>query len=97
MINRETFLTHLSIETHTLEVWIEQEWLVPRPAPERAAGTDVHFTDADVARARLIQHLRAGMGVNDEGIDVILHLLDQLHGVRQAFEGLHESLGQERS
>ena len=91
-MNRQTFLTHLSIEMHTLEVWIKQDWLVPQ-----RADTEPHFSDADLARARLIQHLKAGMGVNDEGIDVILHLLDQLHGVRQAFEGLHESLGQERA
>ena len=90
-MNRQTFLTHLSIETHTLEVWLEQEWLVPQ-----RADRDLHFSDADLARARLIQHLGRGMGVNEAGIDVILHLLDQLHGVRQAFEGLHESLGQER-
>ena len=96
MMNRQTFLAHLSIETHTLEVWIAQEWLVPRHAERERADTEPHFSDADLARARLIQHLKAGMGVNDEGIDVILHLLDQLHGVRQAFEGLHASLGQER-
>lgn len=94
MMNRQTFLTHLSIETTTLEVWLAQEWLVPGHVRGERADTEPHFSDADLARARLIQHLKAGMGVNDEGIDVILHLLDQLHGVRQAFEGLHESLGQ---
>ena len=93
-MNKHAFLTHLSIETTTLEIWIEQEWLVPRQAQEEQADTDLHFSDADLARARLIQHLGGGMGVNDAGIDVILHLLDQLHGVRQAFEGLSESLGQ---
>jgi chaperone modulatory protein CbpM len=24
------------------------------------------------------------MGVNDEGLDVILHLIDQMHGLRRA-------------
>jgi chaperone modulatory protein CbpM len=50
------------------------------------------FSDIDVARARLIQELKNGFGVNDEGVDIILHLLDQLHGFRRAFEDLHEGV-----
>ena len=38
-----------------------------------------------------------GMGVNEPGIDVILHLLDQLHGVRQALEGVNASLRDPRA
>ena len=91
MMDRHAFLTHLSIETTTLEVWLEQEWLVPQQA-----HTEPQFSDADLARARLIQHLGSGMGVNDAGIDVILHLLDQLHGMRRAFAGLNESFGETR-
>ena len=50
----------------------------PRDAPSRA------FTDMDLARASLIRDLKHNMGVNDEGLDVILHLLDQMHGLRRA-------------
>ncbi|MBV8443774.1 MAG: hypothetical protein JO312_25000, partial [Hyphomicrobiales bacterium] len=28
--------------------------------------------------------LRHNMGVNDEGLGVILHLIDQMHGLRRA-------------
>ena len=38
----------------------------------------------DLARARLIHDLKHNMGVNDEGLDVILHLIDQMHGLRKA-------------
>jgi chaperone modulatory protein CbpM len=38
----------------------------------------------DLARARLILDLRGAMGINDEGIDVILHLVDQIYGLRCA-------------
>jgi len=36
----------------------------------------------------LIRDLKADFGVNDEGVDVILHLVDQLHGLRRALEQL---------
>ena len=67
------------IKVETLELWIEQEWLVPGTT---SAG--MRFTDVDIARVRLIQELQNDLGANDEGIAVILHLMDQLHGLRRA-------------
>jgi chaperone modulatory protein CbpM len=49
----------------------------------------MNFSDIDVARARLIQDLKSDFGVNDEGVDVVLHLMDQLHGLRRALAQLH--------
>jgi chaperone modulatory protein CbpM len=86
-MNRKEFLVCLEVQVETLDFWLDQEWLVP----ERTAA-DVTFTDIDVARGRLIQDLKHGFGVNDEGVDIILHLLDQLHGFRRAFEDLHEGV-----
>jgi chaperone modulatory protein CbpM len=42
----------------------------------------------DLARAQLIRDLRDDLGVNDEGISVILHLLDQVHGLRRSMHRL---------
>jgi chaperone modulatory protein CbpM len=42
----------------------------------------------DLARAQLIRDLRDDLGVNDEGISVILHLLDQVHGLRRSMHHL---------
>ncbi|WP_395664846.1 chaperone modulator CbpM [Methylocella sp.] len=70
------------IEREALEVFIAERWLVPR-----RSGEAEEFSDADVARACLIRELRADMGVNDAGVDVILHLVDQLHGLRRALSG----------
>jgi len=42
----------------------------------------------DLARARLIRDLKNDLGVNDEGVGVILHLLDQIHGLRRTLEDL---------
>ncbi|WP_426414006.1 chaperone modulator CbpM [Bradyrhizobium ganzhouense] len=79
-MNKQEFLASSGLRVQTLELWLEQRWLIPA---ESASG--VLFSDGDVARAHLIQDLKGDFGVNDEGIDVILHLIDQLHGVRQAF------------
>lgn len=79
MIDEREFLEAARIDRATLEVWISQEWLIPARSADRRA-----FTDMDLARARLIADLKHNMGVNDEGLDVILHLIDQMHGLRRA-------------
>jgi chaperone modulatory protein CbpM len=71
------FLARAQVDRETLEIWIEEEWLVPSEAtPERA------FTEADLARAQLIRDLMDELGVNAEGVGVVLNLVDQLHGLR---------------
>lgn len=86
-MTRTELVAYLDLETHTLDVWLTREWLLPE---QRDA--EPTFSPTDLARARLIRQLTADMGVNDEGIDVILHLLDQLHGVRRAFADLREGM-----
>ena len=76
-MSREQFLATSGVEVHKLEFWLAQEWLIPEPS-------DAGFTDREVARARLIRDLEGDFGVNDEGVDIILHLVDQLHGLRHA-------------
>ncbi len=87
IMDKEKFLTSSGLQVQTLEFWIEQRWLIPE---ETSVG--LKFSDMDVARARLIQDLKTAFGVNDEGVDVILHLMDQLHGLRQAFAHMHKDL-----
>ena len=41
---------------------------------------------------QLIRDLREDLGVNDEGISVILHLLDQMHGVRRSMQELLQAM-----
>ena len=48
------------------------------------------FSEIDIARARLIRDLKMDLGVNDEGVGVILNLLDQLHGMRRNLMDLRE-------
>jgi chaperone modulatory protein CbpM len=67
----------------TLGAWIEAGWLLPR-----RSGDSDRFSDMDLARARLIRDLKKDMGVNDEGIPVILDLVDQVHGLRRMLREL---------
>ena len=86
-MNKQEFLTCLDLEVQTLELWLEQQWLIPEQT-----SVEPRFSDIDVARARLIQELKTDFGVNDEGVDVILHLMDQLHGLRRALAQLHKDM-----
>lgn len=82
MINRTDFLYRARLDDATLEVWISEEWL----SPQRTEA-NVSFSDEDIARATLIHELQHDLGVNREGVGVILNLLDQLHGLRRALAG----------
>jgi chaperone modulatory protein CbpM len=82
-MTKQEFLSSAGLEVRTLEVWLEQKWLIPR---ETAGGPS--FSAVDVARARLIAELKTDLGVNDQGVDIVLHLMDQLHGLRQALAAL---------
>ena len=73
----QQFIERSHLDAPTLNAWIEAEWLIPL-----SARRTFDFSDADLARVRLIRDLKADFGVNDEGISIILHLLDQLHGLR---------------
>jgi chaperone modulatory protein CbpM len=79
IINKLDFLYRAQLDQETLEVWIEEEWLIPSEAADEPA-----FSEADLARAKLIRDLKHDMGVNDEGIGIILNLLDQMHSLRKA-------------
>jgi chaperone modulatory protein CbpM len=87
IMNKQEFLTCSGLQVQTLEFWLEQRWLIPQ---ETSAG--ITFSDVDVARVRLIQDLKTDFGVNDEGVDVVLHLVDQIHGLRRALAQLHKDI-----
>ena len=87
IITRLDFLARADIDHRTLELWIEEEWLIPS-----ATADDLVFSEADIARARLIRDLMDDMNVNAEGVGVALHLLDQIHGLRKAMAGVLKSI-----
>ncbi len=86
-MTKQEFLSSAEIQVQVLELWLEQRWLVPE---EAEAG--LLFSETELARARLIRQLKDDLGANDAGIDVILHLVDQLHGMRRVLAELREEI-----
>jgi chaperone modulatory protein CbpM len=89
-MKKHQFLAHTRLQRDVLEIWLAEGWLLPDLQEGEAT-----FSDADLARARLIQDLSGDLGVNDEGIGVILNLLDQLHGLRGRLRKLLAGLEQQ--
>jgi chaperone modulatory protein CbpM len=83
MESRE-FIDRSHLDTPTLNAWIAAEWLLPVIRRKKLL-----FSEADLARARLIRDLKVDFGVNDEGVAIVLHLLDQLHGLRCLVRDFH--------
>ena len=75
------------IDRQTLTIWVESGWLQPK-----IADHGQQFSDIDVARAQLIADLIGPMRVNTEGVDIILDLLDQMHGLRAAMRSLGRTI-----
>jgi chaperone modulatory protein CbpM len=86
IISKLDFLYRAQLDQETLEVWIKEEWLVPNET-----SGEPEFSEVDVARAKLIRDLKQDMGVNDEGVGIILNLLDQMHSLRKAMADLAPS------
>jgi chaperone modulatory protein CbpM len=76
------FALHARINAQTLNAWLEAGWLAPQ---RNADGT--HYSEVDLARAHLIEDLK-DLGINDEGVPVVLDLVDQLHGLRRVLREL---------
>lgn len=86
MMRVDEFLVKIHIERRVVESWIAAGWLLPQREPE------LTFSEVDLARAQLIRELKDDFGVNDEGISLILHLLDQVHGLRRSMRELLEEM-----
>jgi chaperone modulatory protein CbpM len=82
-LNELEFLQRAGLDQETLKLWVEEEWLIPS---RNAHG--LTYTEIDLARVNLIRDLKHNLGVNEEGLGVILHLLDQMHGLRRALAEL---------
>jgi len=86
------FLAHAELDRETLNVWIEEQWVV-----SRGSAADWEFSEADLARAALIRDLPEDLGVNAEGIGIVLNLVDQVHGLRSVLADLVSATRADRS
>ena len=86
-ISKEEFLSLSGMGHEMLNAWIEEEWLIPS-----GLSPELSFSEIDIARARLIRDLQVDFGVNDEGVGVILNLVDQLYGMRRTLMELRHAV-----
>ena len=81
-ISVDDFLARSGIERGALQQWIDHEWIVAIPG-ER-------LSNADASRAYFVHELIDDFGVNEEGVSVVLHLVDQIHGLRLMLQSLRD-------
>jgi chaperone modulatory protein CbpM len=84
-IDEAELCRRIGIEHISWHAWIEAGWIQPLP--------EGGYSDQDEARARLILDLTGPLGVNGEGIAIILDLLDQIHGLRRLLRNAARSEG----
>jgi chaperone modulatory protein CbpM len=87
MLDQQGLERELRVDGERLQTCLDRGWILPPILEGRPM-----FRDVDVARAALISDLADAMGVNDEGVDIVLDLLDQLYGLRLALGNLIEAL-----
>jgi chaperone modulatory protein CbpM len=81
-VDATEFVPRARIDVTELDEWVAAGWLIPDEA-----DTGRRYSETDLARAHLIGDLRE-LGVNNEGIPIILDLVDQIYGLRRALHGL---------
>jgi MerR family transcriptional regulator/heat shock protein HspR len=85
--NRPRYMISVAAELvgmhpQTLRIY-EQKGLVH---PQRTAGNTRLYSDADVARLRLIQRLTTDLGLNLAGVERVLHMEDELLRMQRRLE-----------
>jgi MerR family transcriptional regulator/heat shock protein HspR len=63
--------------------------------PQRTPGNTRLYSEADVARLRLIQTLKAELGINLAGVEIVLRLEDELRKVQRRLERLERQMHDE--
>lgn len=79
--------TFSDLQRETLLVWIERGWLSPLRSRH-----GYRFQEIDVARIRLIREFRMELEIDDDAMDIVLPLLDQVHGLRRELRRLADAI-----
>lgn len=87
MGEKEILDRHISLRQETLHIWIQHGWVMP----ERDQG-GYWFREIDVARVGLIYEFSTELELDDDTIDVVLPLLDQVHGLRHQLRCLADAV-----
>jgi MerR family transcriptional regulator, heat shock protein HspR len=60
--------------------------------PKRTPGNTRLYSEADVDRLRLVQHLTTELGLNLAGVEQVLHMQDELMRMRRRIERLEREM-----
>lgn len=90
MDEKEVLGQFADIRRETLYLWIERGWI----APETGQG-GYRFREIDVARLRLVREFRTELELDADALDIILPLLDQVHGLRDRVRRLADAVSRE--
>jgi chaperone modulatory protein CbpM len=87
MREKEILGCFIGLRRETLHVWVERGWVLA----ER--GRDGYrFREIDVARVGLIHEFSTELELDEDAMDVILPLLDQVHGLRHQLRCLADAV-----
>jgi len=87
MLTEEDVVARVSRLTVTrLRVFVSQGLITPEDEG------DPGYSEADLARAALICNLEDEMGFDEDDVPVLLHLIDQIHGLRAELRGFVEAV-----
>ncbi len=70
-----------------LRRWVAAGWV----APQRRGG-EVRYREIDVARLQMIVQIRRDMRIAEEGMELVLSLVDQVYGLRNELRRLGEAI-----
>ncbi|MBC8268613.1 MAG: hypothetical protein H8E36_07695 [Rhodospirillaceae bacterium] len=87
MGEREILGRYTDLRRETLHIWVERGWVLP----ERDQG-GYRFREIDVARVGLIYEFSTELELDEDTMDVILPLLDQVHGLRHQLRCLADAV-----
>ena len=78
---------YTDLRRETLHFWVERGWVMP----ERDRS-GYQFREIDVARVGLIYEFSTELELDEDAMDVILPLLDQVHGLRHQLRCLADAI-----
>ncbi|WNJ98804.1 chaperone modulator CbpM [Thalassospiraceae bacterium LMO-JJ14] len=87
MHEQEILERYMDLPRETLHIWIEQGWVKPERGRE-----GYRFREIDVARVGLIHEFSTELELGDDAMEVILPLLDQVHGLRRQLRCLADAV-----
>jgi chaperone modulatory protein CbpM len=69
-------LDEMNLDEKKVIYFIERNWITPVELSSK------FFDEQDLRRLKFILELQNDFEVNDEGVDLILHLIDQLNSIQ---------------